>query len=117
MVGGAFGAMMFSTEADEAVSSPRKSATTTRSVSRQLILLAAVNRSITHQQVALERMKGHVLRPSSSFGDDENDENDAGQVECLEDAILDRFECFDSVLDKLEESCRRFHESATTSDW
>ena len=96
-----------------------------QSVSKQLIVLAALNRSITNQQVALDRMREREeaddeetsssscssstsspsLSPSSSLS------SLGGEVECFDSVIVDRFECFDTALLKIEDSCRKFQKA------
>ena len=96
-----------------------------QSVSKQLIVLAALNRSITNQQVALDRMREReeaddeeisssscssstsspTSSPSSSLS------SLGGEVECFDSVIVDRFECFDTALLKIEDSCRKFQKA------
>ena len=96
-----------------------------QSVSKQLIVLAALNRSITNQQVALDRMRereeaddeeisssscsSSTSSPSSSPSSSLS--SLGGEVECFDSVIVDRFECFDTALLKIEDSCRKFQKA------
>ena len=96
-----------------------------QSVSKQLIVLAALNRSITNQQVALDRMRereeaddeeisssscsSSASSPSSSPSSSLS--SLGGEVECFDSVIVDRFECFDTALLKIEDSCRKFQKA------
>eukprot|EP00205_Picochlorum_sp_RCC944_P000945 CAMPEP_0182606336 /NCGR_PEP_ID=MMETSP1330-20130603/1210_1 /TAXON_ID=464278 /ORGANISM="Picochlorum sp., Strain RCC944" /LENGTH=135 /DNA_ID=CAMNT_0024824619 /DNA_START=109 /DNA_END=516 /DNA_ORIENTATION=+ len=96
-----------------------------QSVSKQLIVLAALNRSITNQQVALDRMREREEaddeeRSSSSCSSSTSSPSSSpssslsslgGEVECFDSVIVDRFECFDTALLKIEDSCRKFQKA------
>eukprot|EP00213_Chloropicon_mariensis_P003325 CAMPEP_0197474182 /NCGR_PEP_ID=MMETSP1309-20131121/5621_1 /TAXON_ID=464262 /ORGANISM="Genus nov. species nov., Strain RCC998" /LENGTH=135 /DNA_ID=CAMNT_0043013699 /DNA_START=210 /DNA_END=617 /DNA_ORIENTATION=- len=96
-----------------------------QSVSKQLIVLAALNRSITNQQVALDRMREREEaddeeRSSSSCSSSTSSPTSSpssslsslgGEVECFDSVIVDRFECFDTALLKIEDSCRKFQKA------
>ena len=96
-----------------------------QSVSKQLIVLAALNRSITNQQVALDRMREREEaddeeRSSSSCSSPTSSPTSSpssslsslgGEVECFDSVIVDRFECFDTALLKIEDSCRKFQKA------
>ncbi len=126
--GGSFVSSLFAENAEETFSGRRgrqgRGAGVGRSVSRQLILLAAVNRSISQQQLALDRIKARRGDASQQRG--EGDSAAAARchppglrqarqaaraegVECFGHAtIVERFDCYDKAIEKLDQLTKAF---------
>mmetsp|Transcript_3109 Transcript_3109/g.6987 ORF Transcript_3109/g.6987 Transcript_3109/m.6987 type:complete len:133 (+) Transcript_3109:176-574(+) len=123
--GGSFVSSLFAENAEETFSGRRggqgKGAEVGRSVSRQLILLAAVNRSISHQQMALDRIRGR--RAAKTQGENEPAaspsrrspgarvarQNPRADLECFgNEAIDERFECYEKAIEQLDVLTKAF---------
>ena len=119
---------------DTKLSGHRK--TTSRSLSRQLILLAAVNRSISHQQVVLDKMTERAVLESqlaqagsttlvgtrdvecrekeqTDVMERHNDSNGNSDTSILTSAFSEVEQCVYNALMKIEDSCRKFHQVMT----